>query len=60
MASTRSKTDTKTVTLEEFGRDVTRRIEAAGEPQMPRNSGTRRTASKRGLLKAIEAVRGKW
>jgi hypothetical protein len=60
MASTRSKTDTKTVTLEEFGRDVARRLEAAGELQIPRNVGTRRTASKRALLKAIEAVAGKW
>jgi len=60
MASTRSKPDTKIVTLEEFGRDVARRIESAGEPQIPRNNGTRRTASKRALLKAIEQTGGKW
>lgn len=28
--------------------------------EIPRNAGTRRTASKRALLKAIEAAGGKW
>jgi len=60
MASIRLKAEPKAITLEEFGRDVARRIESAGEPQVPRNSGTRRTASKRALLKAIEAAGGKW
>ena len=31
-----------------------------GLPDLPRNSGTRRTASKRALLKAIEDIGGKW
>lgn len=30
------------------------------EVDMPRNSGKRRTASKRALLKAIEEAGGKW
>lgn len=30
------------------------------ETDVPRNAGTRRTASKRALLKAIEAAGGKW
>ena len=32
----------------------------AGNPAMPRNAGTRRTASKRALLEAIEDAGGKW
>jgi hypothetical protein len=61
MASTRSKTEPRTVTLEEFGQDVMRRRAAlGGEINMPRNSGNRRTESKRALLAAIEAAGGKW
>jgi len=37
-----------------------RRREAAGNPELPRNSGKRRTASKIALLKAIEEAGGKW
>ena len=43
-----------------FGRDLVRRRAALGDPEMPRNAGTRRTASKRALLKAIEDAGGKW
>ena len=46
--------------LADFGREVLLRRAAAGDPVMPRNTGTRRTASKRALLKAIEEVGGKW
>ena len=46
--------------MADFGRDLQRRREAAGNPVMPRNSGKRRTASKRALLKAIEDAGGKW
>lgn len=31
-----------------------------GDPELPRNAGKRRTASKKALLKAIEAAGGKW
>lgn len=31
-----------------------------GLPDLPRNTGTRRTVSKRALLKAIEDLGGKW
>lgn len=31
-----------------------------GNPELPRNSGTRRTASKRALLAAIEVSGGDW
>lgn len=60
--STPSRTEPpKAVTLEAFGRDVVRRRAALGtEIEMPRNSGARRTESKKALLKAIEDVGGKW
>jgi hypothetical protein len=43
-----------------FGRDLTRRREALAQPEMPRNAGSRRTASKRALLAAIEKIGGNW
>jgi hypothetical protein len=49
-----------TVKFEDFAADIARRREAAGNPDAPRNSGKRRTASKRALLKAIEEAGGKW
>jgi hypothetical protein len=58
---TASKVDQKIMTLEEFGQDVMRRRAAlGGEIDMPRNSGERRTESKRALLEAIEANDKKW
>ncbi len=60
MASKSSKADPQPITLEAFGRDIERRLEAAGPLDLPRNSGTRRTASKRALLKAIEDTGAKW
>lgn len=39
---------------------LTRRRAELGDIEVPRNSGTRRTASKRALLKAIEDAGGKW
>jgi hypothetical protein len=61
MASTPSKTEPEIMTLEEFGIDVMRRRAAVGgEIAMPRNSGERRTESKKALLEAIAAVGGKW
>lgn len=50
----------KRVKFEVFAADIARRREAAGNPEMPRNSGKRRTASKRALLRAIEEAGGKW
>lgn len=46
--------------MAEFGRDLLRRRKAAGDPEVPRNSGKRRTGSKRALLEAIEEAGGKW
>jgi hypothetical protein len=70
MASRTSKADVenwpgRTIDFVEYGRWLAKRraeIEAAtGEPfTVPRNSGKRRTASKKALLKAIAAAGGKW
>ena len=43
-----------------FGRELVQRRAAAGNPELPRNSGTLRTPSKRALLKAIEEAGGRW
>ncbi len=48
------------ISHEDFARDLAKRREAAGNPELPRNPGTRRTASKRALLKAVEAAGAKW
>lgn len=61
MASqTSNQPQRRAISLQEFGRDVARRREAAGAAAMPRNSGERRTESKQGLLAAIQAVGGRW
>jgi hypothetical protein len=60
MASTSSRADKAVTPLTDFGREVLQRRAAAGNPVMPRNAGTRRTASKRALLEAIEDAGGKW
>ena len=48
------------IDMVEFGRDLLRRRRLAGDPEVPRNSGKRRTSSKRALLRAIEEAGGKW
>jgi len=48
------------VTLDDLGAAIERRRAVVGEVEVPRNSGQRRTASKRALLKAIEDAGGKW
>jgi hypothetical protein len=65
MASKTSKAESRSVPLAEWAADIARRraeYEArTGKPfEMPRNSGKRRTASKRALLKAIDEAGGKW
>lgn len=64
MASGTSKAERKAVPLDEFAADIARRrtaYEAKNGPlEIPRNSGKRRTASKKALLKAIEEAGGKW
>jgi hypothetical protein len=48
------------ITLEELGQRISRRRAELGQIEIPRNSGNRRTESKRALLKAIEEAGGKW
>ena len=60
MASQTSKPKPKAVPLAEFVADIQRRRAETGVTELPRNSGNRRTASKRALLKAIEEAGGKW
>jgi hypothetical protein len=48
------------IDMAEFGRQLAARREALGNPDLPRNSGARRTPSKRALLKAIEEAGGEW
>ena len=44
----------------DYAAALARRRAELGEPEAPRNSGRRRTPSKRALLKAIEAAGGEW
>lgn len=46
--------------MSEMGARVAARKAELCLPDLPRNSGKRRTASKRALLKAIEEAGGKW
>jgi hypothetical protein len=48
------------VRLSDLGADIARRRAELGDPELPRNSGARRTPSKRALLKAIEEAGGSW
>jgi len=48
------------MTLEEFERDLARRREEAGAIEMPRNSGKRRTKSKKILLDLLEKLGATW
>jgi hypothetical protein len=43
-----------------FAREIARRREQAGVVDLPRNEGTRRTASKQALLRSIEQTGTKW
>ena len=60
MPSTTSRADEgEAILLSDFGRDLARRRAAAGNPELPRNSGKRRTASKRALLAEIDKAAAK-
>ncbi|MBB3980885.1 hypothetical protein GGR44_000516 [Sphingobium fontiphilum] len=50
------------INMEEFGRELARRRAELGitDADIPRNSGLRRTASKKALLKAIKDAGGNW
>lgn len=60
MASPISKAKGKAVPLAEFVADIDRRRAETGITELPRNSGKRRTPSKRALLQAIEDAGGRW
>jgi hypothetical protein len=60
MVSRSSGTEPAAVSIELFAADVARRREALGNIELPRNSGNRRTTSKRALLQAIEDLGGRW
>jgi hypothetical protein len=60
MAFKTFRTKRDPVALEALGERIGRRRAELGEVDVPRNSGKRRTASKRALLKAIEEAGGKW
>lgn len=54
-------TDGRRIDFAEFAAKLTRRrAELDGDLGIPRNSGERRTASKRALLKAIKATGADW
>lgn len=44
----------------DFAAKLAARRAELGNPELPRNSGKRRTASKRALLEAIEATGKRW
>lgn len=64
MASNISKAerDVPVIDMAEFGAQIARRRAELGitDADIPRNSGTRRTASKKALLKAIKDAGGNW
>lgn len=61
MASQTLKTKTKrAIPAAEFAARIERRRQETGITDLPRNDGTRRTESKKALLKAIKDIGGKW
>ena len=54
------QTEQAVIDMAELGTRIPRRKAELGLPDLPRNSGKRRTPSKRALLKAIEEAGGKW
>lgn len=60
MAFKTLQTRTEPVTLEVMAERLAARRAEIGEVEVPRNSGKRRTASKRALLAEIEKLGGDW
>ena len=60
MASNTSDWPGATLDHADYAAALAPRRAELGNPQAPRNSGLRRTASKRALLKAIEDAGGQW
>ena len=55
-----SKISQGPIPFDDFAAYVAKRRAETGITELPRNSGNRRTASKRALLAAIEDLGGKW
>ena len=61
MALKTSKTKAKhAIPVAEFTARLERRRQETGITELPRNSGERRSESKKALLKAIQDLGGKW
>lgn len=62
MASKTSKPEAEVpvIRMAEMGARIAARKAELGLPELPRNAGKNRTASKQALLKAIEDAGGKW
>jgi hypothetical protein len=62
MASTTSRAEDEepVINMAELGARLARRKAELGLPDLPRNSGRSRTASKQALLAEIEKLGGKW
>ena len=62
MASKTSATDPDppVIDMAELGARLAKRKAELGLPELPRNAGRNRTASKRALLKAIKDAGGDW
>lgn len=56
----KTSTTERVIPLADFAAYVALRRAETGITDVPRNDGTRRTESKRALLKAIEDAGGKW
>ena len=56
------KSERPVIDMAEYGARIARRRAELGiaDADMPRNSGTRRTPSKKALLKAIKDAGGNW
>lgn len=56
-----SPTSTRSaIRLADFGADIERRRQRTGVPDLPRNAGNRRTASKAAMLDALEKLGAEW
>jgi hypothetical protein len=60
LETSRAEDAAPVIELAELGARVAARKAALGMADLPRNSGQRRTESKKALLKAIEDIGGKW
>lgn len=58
--TSRIEGEEQVIDMAELGARIAERRATLGNPELPRNSGKRRTASKKALLAAIEAAGGKW